>query len=101
VTAIEGAMREGSAMRSTASQSIADSRIGVQRGVPLHSATAKEYCPSSSAVARDAVSRSRRTDANDPCAPTSGSQFLAPLIAELRRRIAGDRLAVAEPDSIE
>jgi hypothetical protein len=29
-------MREGSAMRSTASQSIADSRIGVQRGVPLH-----------------------------------------------------------------
>ena len=31
----------------------------------------------------------------------SGSQFLAPLIAELRRRIAGDRLAVAEPSGIE
>jgi hypothetical protein len=51
----------------------------------------------------DAVSRSRRIDANDPKqAPRmSGSQSLAPLIAELRRCIAGDRLAVAEPGSIE
>jgi hypothetical protein len=32
-------------MRSTGSQSIADSRIGVQRGVPLHSATAKRVLP--------------------------------------------------------
>ena len=31
----------------------------------------------------------------------SGSRFLAPLIAELRRRIAGDRRAMAEPGSIE
>jgi hypothetical protein len=33
--------------------------------------------------------------------PKSGSQFLAPLIVETRRRIAGDRLAMAEPGSIE
>lgn len=39
-------------MCSGRSQSIADARIGVQRGLPHHSATAKEYCPSSSAVAR-------------------------------------------------
>ena len=31
----------------------------------------------------------------------SGSRFLAPLIAETRRRIAGDRRAMAEPGSIE
>ena len=30
-----------------------------------------------------------------------GSQFLAPLIVELRRCIVDDRLAVAEPGSIE
>jgi len=33
--------------------------------------------------------------------PRSRSQLLVPLIAELRRCIAGDRLAVAEPGSIE
>ena len=33
--------------------------------------------------------------------PGSGSQLLAPLVVELRRCIAGDRLAVAEPGSIE
>jgi hypothetical protein len=31
----------------------------------------------------------------------SGRGFLAPLIAKPRRRIAADRLAVAEPGSIE
>ena len=31
----------------------------------------------------------------------SDRRFLAPLIAETRRRIAGDRIAVAEPGSIE
>jgi hypothetical protein len=51
----------------------------------------------------DAASRSRRIDAIDPkqASAMSGSRFLAPLIAELRRRIAGDRLAVAEPGGIE
>jgi hypothetical protein len=33
--------------------------------------------------------------------PRSGRRFLAPLIAEPRRRIAGDRPAMAEPGSIE
>jgi hypothetical protein len=33
--------------------------------------------------------------------PMSGRRFLAPLIAETRRRIAGDRPAMAEPGSIE
>jgi hypothetical protein len=34
-------------------------------------------------------------------AALSGRRFLAPLIAETRRRIAGDRPAMAEPGSIE
>jgi hypothetical protein len=40
---------------------------------------------------------------HDPkqASPMSGSRFLAPLIAEKRRRIAGDRRAMAEPGSIE
>src|SRR6516164_4981019 len=33
--------------------------------------------------------------------PMSGRRFLTPLIAETRRRIAGDRLAMAEPGSVE
>ena len=40
---------------------------------------------------------------DDPkrASPRSRSELLAPLIAELRRCIAGDRFAVAEPSSIE
>jgi hypothetical protein len=38
--------------RSAGSKAIALLRIGARSGPPHHSATAKEYCPSSSAVAR-------------------------------------------------
>src|SRR5260370_17493323 len=41
-----------STMRRAGSQSIADLPIGAHRGVRHHSATAKQYCPSSSAVVR-------------------------------------------------
>ena len=56
----------------------------------------------------DMVWEGRRREAspipiNDPkqASPMSGSRFLAPLIAEKRRRIAGDGRAMAEPGSIE
>jgi hypothetical protein len=37
----------------------------------------------------------------EQASPMSGRRFLAPLIAETRRRIADDRRAMAEPGSIE
>jgi hypothetical protein len=59
-------------MRSARSQSVADFPIGAHRGLRHHRGSAKEYCPSSSAVARHFGIRYRRRELPIPRSRRAG-----------------------------